>query len=322
MHYIYEIKNKLNGKTYIGQRKCPINKFPETDTKYMGSGVYIKNAMKKYGIENFEKKIIAISETTESIDILEKVFIKLYRKEGKAEYNMADGGQIRFTMSEEVKKKLSKSRRNYISNHPESLIEHSNKMKGRKLSKETRKKISESNKGKKMSEESKIKIGERHKGKNLSEETKEKLRQANLGKKTSEETKRKISESNKGKKMSKESIEKMKMNHVGSKDKHWKLSEKNKNNISKGLIGVNTWTKNKKWFTDGKINKRCEICPDGFYEGRTLSENTIKRMTSHANGVKTKGSKGMHWFTNGVISKLCYECPEGFIKGRCKRNLK
>lgn len=45
-------------------------------------------------------------------------------------------------------------------------------------------------------------------------------------------------------------------------------------------------------------------------------------MTSHANGVKTKGSKGMHWFTNGVISKLCYECPEGFIKGRCKLNLK
>ena len=48
MHYIYEITNNINGKTYIGQRKCPKNKLPETDIKYMGSGVYIKNAMKKY----------------------------------------------------------------------------------------------------------------------------------------------------------------------------------------------------------------------------------------------------------------------------------
>ena len=34
-YYIYEIKNKINGKTYIGQRKCPKNKFPDTDVKYM-----------------------------------------------------------------------------------------------------------------------------------------------------------------------------------------------------------------------------------------------------------------------------------------------
>lgn len=54
MFYIYEITNNLNGKTYIGQRKCPENKLPETD-KYMGSGVYLRNAKKKYGIQNFSK---------------------------------------------------------------------------------------------------------------------------------------------------------------------------------------------------------------------------------------------------------------------------
>lgn len=29
MFYIYEIKNLLNDKTYIGQRKCPKNKIPD-----------------------------------------------------------------------------------------------------------------------------------------------------------------------------------------------------------------------------------------------------------------------------------------------------
>ena len=58
----------------------------------MGSGCLIKNSIKKYGLENFLKEILAITETKENADILEKVFIKLYRDEGKAEYNLSDGG--------------------------------------------------------------------------------------------------------------------------------------------------------------------------------------------------------------------------------------
>ena len=91
-YYIYEIKNKINGKTYIGQRKCPKNKFPDTDVKYMRSGKFIKNSENKYGLENFTKSILAITETKENINILEKFFIALYRKEGKAEYNISCGG--------------------------------------------------------------------------------------------------------------------------------------------------------------------------------------------------------------------------------------
>ena len=110
MFYIYCITNNLNGKTYIGQRKCPENKLPETD-KYMGSGVYLRNAKKKYGIENFSKKIIAICETQENADILEKVFIALYREMGKAEYNMASGGVSHFVMNDEAKEKLRKKKK-------------------------------------------------------------------------------------------------------------------------------------------------------------------------------------------------------------------
>lgn len=91
MYYIYLITNKVNNKTYVGQRKCPANKFPEQDVSYMGSGVYLKNAQEKYGIENFSKEILAVAETQENIDILERVFIALYRQAGKAEYNIANG---------------------------------------------------------------------------------------------------------------------------------------------------------------------------------------------------------------------------------------
>ena len=92
------------------------------------------------------------------------------------------------------------------------------------------------------------------KGKQKSEETKKKMSESkkgnkyNLGKKHSEETKKKLSEAAKG--------------------KH--LSEETKKKLSEAKKGKNIWIKGSHWYNDGKINKRCYECPDGFVPGRLI----------------------------------------------------
>ena len=97
--------------------------------------------------------------------------------------------------TEETKLKMSETHKRIGTKPPSPL--------GRKLSKESRLKISLIHKGKKLSEETKRRISEAHKGmkkpwatKSPTEETRKRLREINLGKKHSEETKRKISEAN------------------------------------------------------------------------------------------------------------------------------
>ena len=183
MYYIYEILNKMNDKNYIGQRRCPEGIFPDQDVKYMGSGKLIIRAREKYNHECFSKKILAVTEKREVIEILEKFFITMYKSEGKAEYNISEGGQGG-NLGEECNRRISLA------------------LKGHPVSEETRKKFRETrkgrvspNKGKKMSEEQKKKLSESHKGKGhpVSEETRKKISATLKGHPVSEETRKKIS---------------------------------------------------------------------------------------------------------------------------------
>lgn len=79
--------------------------------------------------------------------------------------------------------------------------------KKRKMTQETKDKISKANKGRgkgiPLLEETKIKIGLIHKGKIVSQETREKIRLANTGKKRTEEQKERIGLAHKGMKYKK-----------------------------------------------------------------------------------------------------------------------
>ena len=89
MYYIYQITNTINGKTYIGQHK-----YKKLNDKYMGSGIILKQAQKKYGKENFTKEILySRIRDKETADAMEIWVIKRERAKGKAEYNIADGGE-------------------------------------------------------------------------------------------------------------------------------------------------------------------------------------------------------------------------------------
>lgn len=176
MYCIYKITNKINGKTYIGQHK-----YKDLNDSYMGSGILLAKAKAKYGIENFEKEILYSKiQYKETADDVERFAIKKERSLGKAEYNIANGGQGG-NLGEDVNKKISESNKGKHHIH---------------LSEETKRKMSEAHKG----------HSTWNKGKNHSEEYKRKLSETlkgrsawNKGKCFSDGTKRKMSESKKGK---------------------------------------------------------------------------------------------------------------------------
>lgn len=180
--YVYLIVNKINGKTYVGQRKS--TKACSSD-KYMGSGKHLKCAQKKYGIENFEKFLIQYCNSKEELDKQEIFWIAEYKNRGKAEYNICAGGRGGCGIGEE--------HYNY----------------GKHLSEETKRKISEANKGKKLGPYSKERVekaASAHRGKKVSEEGRKHIAEAhigqipwNKGKQFSEETRRKMAEARKGK---------------------------------------------------------------------------------------------------------------------------
>jgi hypothetical protein len=174
MHYgyIYEIRNDINGKTYVGKHKCS-----EGNDDYMSSSkILLTHGYKKYGIEHFTKRIIQYSPTEEDLNRSEELWIGFYKGIGKGEYNIARGGEGGDTMKYASEEKKVKWRRK---------IAEANK--GHIVSDETKRKMSEARKDKhrKLSEEWKRKIGEAgrgrpawNKGKHLSEEHKRKIAEA------------------------------------------------------------------------------------------------------------------------------------------------
>ncbi len=224
-----------------------------------------------------------------------------------------------YIRTEETKKKLSealKGRRVSI----KSEFKKENKFgfkkgntfgkinKGKKMSEETKKKLSEANKGKKLSEETKKKIIEFHKGnkgKKHSEETKKKISEANKGKKHSEETKKKMIEAHKGKKQSEETKKKIGKAHKGKKCHFWK------GGISKLVETIRASFQYRQWRSDVFTNDDyiCRICGK---KGGQLEAHHIKffHIIIEENDIKTIDEAiacSELWDLNNGIT-LCKEC--------------
>jgi len=75
---IYRIFNKINGKSYIGQSVVSFNKRYRGDWVKYTHNLILKNAVNKYGIENFDFEII--EDNIKDIDELNKLEIKYAEK--------------------------------------------------------------------------------------------------------------------------------------------------------------------------------------------------------------------------------------------------
>jgi group I intron endonuclease len=90
---IYKITNLVNGKIYVGKDK-------HNNPAYFGSGSIIKQAIEKYGIENFIKDIIDYANTEEELNEKEKYWIATLNSQDKnIGYNIKSGGQGGFTIN-------------------------------------------------------------------------------------------------------------------------------------------------------------------------------------------------------------------------------
>ena len=201
---IYLITNRVNGKRYVGQT---VNTLKHRWNLHVGhsrnpkrSGV-LCSAIRKYGPENFEMKVLAKCDSMEEMNHRETYYInKIFKTLSPNGYNLDSGGKNKIM-------------------HPDTKIKLSAAKKGKKIgpfSEEHKRRISEANKGKNLggtlSEETCRKISEAHKGeksfmfgKKQTEKNKKAVSKANknnkywVGKKHSEESKNKISESRMGK---------------------------------------------------------------------------------------------------------------------------
>ena len=101
---VYSHTNKTNGKTYIGLTSMTPEERWKSGKGYH-SGTHFRNAIDKYGWDNFEPRILSDCLTKKEADVLEKMYINILRtRNNEYGYNITEGGHI-------------------ISNHTRSVIQ-------------------------------------------------------------------------------------------------------------------------------------------------------------------------------------------------------
>lgn len=233
-YYVYEITNLINDKKYIGKRACNCN---IEDDKYMGSGYALKEAIKKYGKENFKKDVLIECSSEEEAFAWEDFYtVKVNAWSNRNYYNLKRGGKGGKTeLAQESKNKIGTANKKHWENeeYRKRMIKifkninigKKNPMYGKKHSQETKNKISLANTGREFSEEYKRRCSERmigrfagekhyNYGKKMSLETRMKMSKSQTGKKRSEETKAKMSKSSTNRVMPKKSESKNSVNVV------------------------------------------------------------------------------------------------------------
>lgn len=167
MYTVYQHKNKINGKIYIG---ITMQK-PEQRWRYgegYKSSPHFYAAIQKYGWDNFEHNILFQNLTKEEACKKEQELIAKFNSINREfGYNSTSGGEI-FVMNKETKQKIS-----------QAMMGNKNGL-GHPCSEEKKRKISKAQKGRTLTEEHKQKLSEAAKKRHTpcSEQTKENIRKS------------------------------------------------------------------------------------------------------------------------------------------------
>jgi hypothetical protein len=86
-YYLYEIRNNLNGKVYVG-----VHSTQNMNDGYMGSGKVIRTAIEKYGLGNFTKVILEQFDTSAAMYAREKEIVTKDFLGRTDVYNLRCGG--------------------------------------------------------------------------------------------------------------------------------------------------------------------------------------------------------------------------------------
>lgn len=201
---IYQIVNKINGKSYIGITSNSLEaRWNDHIKGYFKSIIHL--ALKKYGENNFTFILLNEVETWVEACDKEKIYIKNFNTKVPDGYNLTNGGDGVLGFEpwnkgktgiyvEEVRQAISLSLKG-------RFIGKKNPFYGKKHSDKTRQAISKSCQ-EAMTDERKQQISDIGKGRKHSEQTKAKMRGRipwNKGGSFSDESKRKMSDSHKGK---------------------------------------------------------------------------------------------------------------------------
>lgn len=205
---IYLTTNLINGKKYIGKDQ-------NNNPKYLGSGTALRRAIKKYGIENFQKEILEECNDLDQLDIREAYWINIYNAVNSKEYyNLrpggTGGGYTRDEVVDVIRNTIKKLWQDPSSTYNSAEYREKKKghipwnkgrtdlppawNKGKAFSDETKKKMSEASKGQIPWNKGKTGVYSNDTIKKMSESSKGQI-PWNKGKSWSEETKKKMSES-------------------------------------------------------------------------------------------------------------------------------
>jgi group I intron endonuclease len=227
MAELYRITSPSN-KQYIGiaSKGMRFRWSVHVSESRAGSNTALHKAIRKYGPDVFVKEVLVVADY-DYIKELESKAIEIFKTFTPNGYNLTRGGDgtVGRIFTDEQKKAISVATKKRMTDERqrENLRQ---KNLGKKISEETKKKISESvkctfskrqnpSKGKKLSEERKVKISlslmgnANTKGKKLSDEHKKKLSEIGKNRVFSDEHKERLSKAQTGKKYSAEVRAKM-----------------------------------------------------------------------------------------------------------------